>query len=572
MYERIINILIIDDNVSSINMLNSTLQSVLPTSNIIIANSGLEGIEKAKSEKVDVILLDVMMPLMDGFETCSIMSNDLSTMNIPIIIITGDTSLEYRLKGLECGALAFLTKPVNSKELVAQIKIAFRIRNSFKRYKDIFDMSSEGICIIDLEGNILEVNDSICKLTGYNDQELLTMNIFDIVKNENIDLQEILKSENPIMNEVEHKHKNGNIFTVETLASSILYKGNPAIQLYSRHISSHHLDTENEKLYALSLLTSTMESTADAIMVSDGKGKIIFHNDKFQDLWNIPESILGNDNDSIKYAMTKLLSDPESFQKKIMSLYCSNDIDFDELKLTNGKIIERYSQPLVINGNRKGRVWNFHDITDKKKAEESLAESEAKYKETSRLLRLLCDTNPDMLWAKNMKQEFIFANKAICDILLNAKDTEEPVGKTNMVFAERERAAHPDNPNWHTFGLLCKDSDKVIIETKKPAHFEETGNVKGNYLVLSVHKAPLIDNGEMVGIVGSGRDMTEHIEMEKKIQEQSIMYEKLLFEMKDLMFGMNKIKNDNAEEINKLEVAFEKSYSSLTNLNAEGAE
>ncbi|OQX70549.1 MAG: hypothetical protein B6D62_04555 [Candidatus Cloacimonas sp. 4484_275] len=89
-----------------------------------------------------------------------------------------------------------------------------------------------------------------------------------------------------------------------------------------------------------------------------------------------------------------------------------------------------------------------------------------------------------------------------------------------MFFAERERKKHPENPNWHTFGEICQDSDEVIIKTKKPARFDEFGNVKGKYLFLDVFKAPLLDEtGKMIGIVGSARDMTEEKKKEKKQKE-----------------------------------------------------
>jgi len=82
-----------------------------------------------------------------------------------------------------------------------------------------------------------------------------------------------------------------------------------------------------------------------------------------------------------------------------------------------------------------------------------LQESNKKYEELSTLMRLMADNMPDMLWAKNLNKEYIFANKAICDNLLGAADTEEPLGKTDMFFALRERAKHQkDRRNAQTRG------------------------------------------------------------------------------------------------------------------------
>lgn len=141
---------------------------------------------------------------------------------------------------------------------------------------------------------------------------------------------------------------------------------------------------------------------------------------------------------------------------------------------------------------------------------EALHDSDKQYKELSTLLRLMADNMPDMLWAKNLQKEYIFANKALCQKLLNAKDTTEPLGKTDIFFALREREKHPDNPQWHTFGEICSDSDAITLQAMKPMQFDEYGNVNGKFLFLDVHKAPLFDDlGQLIGIVGSARDVTE---------------------------------------------------------------
>ena len=71
-----------------------------------------------------------------------------------------------------------------------------------------------------------------------------------------------------------------------------------------------------------------------------------------------------------------------------------------------------------------------------------------------------------------------------------------------MYFAARERAAHPDQPDWHTLGEICADSDAVVMSTEIARRFDESGNVKGQFLFLDVHKAPFRDKqGLMIGNV-----------------------------------------------------------------------
>ncbi len=133
----------------------------------------------------------------------------------------------------------------------------------------------------------------------------------------------------------------------------------------------------------------------------------------------------------------------------------------------------------------------------------------------SDLLNLLTQHLPDMLWVKDLNGIYIYANKTICDGLLMAKDTKEPIGKGDVFFALREREAHKDKPNWHTFGELCFNSDQVVIDNDKAMKFEEYGNVKGELMYLEVYKAPFYDkDGNTIGTVGAGRDITKL----KKIQ------------------------------------------------------
>lgn len=134
------------------------------------------------------------------------------------------------------------------------------------------------------------------------------------------------------------------------------------------------------------------------------------------------------------------------------------------------------------------------------------------------MIRLMSDTMPDMMWAKDLQKRYIFANKAMCDNLLHASDTSEPIGKTDLFFALRERASRPDDPEWHTFGELCMDSDDITIREMKKMQFDEYGNVRGKFLYLDVHKAPLLDGeGRLIGIVGSARDITERKQAEKTV-------------------------------------------------------
>lgn len=137
-----------------------------------------------------------------------------------------------------------------------------------------------------------------------------------------------------------------------------------------------------------------------------------------------------------------------------------------------------------------------------------------------KLLELLSEHLPDMLWVKECNGNYLYANQALCNGLLMAHDTTEPIGKNDMFFAQRERDFQLENPQWHTFGELCFNSDLVVIENNKPMKFEEFGNVKGQMLYLEVFKAPFYDKeGKIIGTVGAGRDITRLKQVQLDLEE-----------------------------------------------------
>ncbi len=159
---------------------------------------------------------------------------------------------------------------------------------------------------------------------------------------------------------------------------------------------------------------------------------------------------------------------------------------------------------------------------ERMQAENELLQRKGQYKSLYSMLRLMCDNMPDMIWAKGTDKRYIFANKALCDNLLHAQDTDEPVGKLDMFFAERERNMYPDDAQRHTFGETCRYSDTITLESGKTERFDEICNIRGKFLFLDVRKAPMFDdNGEVIGVVGSARDVTEIRKAENQLRKLS---------------------------------------------------
>lgn len=127
-------ILVIDDAFENRLLLSSQLG--LEGYEILQAKGGIEGIEAAQTHIPDVILLDVMMPDMNGFEVCKALKQNPETNLIPIIIITALREVQYRIEGIEAGADEFLSKPYIREELLARLSMLIRFKNARFQLKE----------------------------------------------------------------------------------------------------------------------------------------------------------------------------------------------------------------------------------------------------------------------------------------------------------------------------------------------------------------------------------------------------------------------------------------------------
>ncbi len=123
-------ILVIDDLPENVFMLQDRLEH--EGYEVLTAYDGFTGIDKAKNVLPDLILLDVMMPDITGFEVCNILVNDPLTKDIPIILVTAKSDAEDTKEGLEAGAFDYIKKPFNRIELLARVNSALKLSEAHK--------------------------------------------------------------------------------------------------------------------------------------------------------------------------------------------------------------------------------------------------------------------------------------------------------------------------------------------------------------------------------------------------------------------------------------------------------
>lgn len=126
-------ILVVDDIEPNVKLLEAKLTREF--FNVVTAMSGKEALEKVATEKPDVILLDIMMPGMDGFEVCERLKSNPDTMHIPVVMVTALTDVSDRVRGLEVGADDFLSKPVNDIALMSRIRSLVRLKMTIDEWR-----------------------------------------------------------------------------------------------------------------------------------------------------------------------------------------------------------------------------------------------------------------------------------------------------------------------------------------------------------------------------------------------------------------------------------------------------
>jgi len=154
---------------------------------------------------------------------------------------------------------------------------------------------------------------------------------------------------------------------------------------------------------SVSILYSTLESTADGILVVDSEGKIAAFNQRFLKMWQVPKDIIeSRDDDRAIAIVLGQLSDPQAFLEKVKYLYGRPEEDsFDLIEFKDGKTFERYSRPQKIAENVVGRVWSFRDVTDRKMVELELQK-----------LALIVENSTELVNMADLNGQMLFINEA----------------------------------------------------------------------------------------------------------------------------------------------------------------
>ncbi len=249
---------------------------------------------------------------------------------------------------------------------------------------NMFDMVSQ----VSLDGVFQYVSPAHERVLGYAPKQMVGRSALGFLHPDDVapvkaTMESMIRVASAGRAEFRYRCADGHYVWLETVGN-LLFDDHDApvgIVLNGRDVTEHKQAREALQT-TLSVLRATLESTADGILVIDTNGRVTEYNERFQELWHIPEAVIDtHDDDCLLAHVLGQLKDPQGFRTKVRALYGQPDAEsFEVLEFKDGRTFERFSCPQRVDGRSIGRVWSFRDVTQRVRNEAELRESEARYR------------------------------------------------------------------------------------------------------------------------------------------------------------------------------------------------
>ncbi|WP_437795556.1 ATP-binding protein [Sorangium sp. So ce693] len=407
-------ILIVDDMPANLNVLVDNLESV--GHEVLIAEDGEEALERARLMQPDLILLDVLMPGIDGFETCRRLKADENTRDISVLFMTCLTDAADKLEGFKAGGVDYIAKPFEIGEVIARVTTHLSLRDAQKELEEknaelqraheeleqrvrdrtaelarsnaalresqhllqaIVDNTTAVIFAKDIEGRYMLVNRGFEELFQMRRERVIGKTDHDVFPREQAEEyranDSLVLQQNRAIELDELAPQSDGVRTYISLRFPLRGpNGKPeGICGIATDITSRKR-AEDVQRHSYSLLEATLESTEDGILVVDGARRIVRHNHRVAQMWRVPTDVLASGSADVFLAFAGgQLREPELFLQSVRDLDADPEASvFDTFPLRNGWVFECYTQPQRLEGRVAGRVWSFRDITARVQAEQ----------------------------------------------------------------------------------------------------------------------------------------------------------------------------------------------------------
>ncbi len=269
---------------------------------------------------------------------------------------------------------------LNFRDVTARKQAEAALRESEEKFRGVFDHSPVIICLLTMpEGRIVEVNPAAAAAFGFNREWAMGRTTPDLgvwvdpAQRQRF-LDQLTRDGRVHSFEAVMRRVDGSTFTVLFSSSLISIGGQPYSLNLLQDITARK-ESERARDHLLALTQATLESTADGILVVDTTGRSQTFNRAFAAMWRVSAEVvtLSADDPALRAALDQL-TEPEKFLEQTRALLAQPLAkSFDTLHFKDGRVFERSSRPLVVHGEPAGRVWIFHDVTERMRAEQALA-------------------------------------------------------------------------------------------------------------------------------------------------------------------------------------------------------
>jgi PAS domain S-box-containing protein len=561
MENRKIKILAIDDNPDNLISIKALILEAFPNVTVTTALNGKKGIEIATSDDPDVILLDIVMPEMDGFEVCEKLKAGEKTSQIPVIFVTaikGDK--ESRIRALEVGAEAFLAKPIDESELAAQIRAMIKIKTavleksnenlrlaklveertreinanyiasvnlfedlekenarrietekalseSQERYRTLIENANEAIYVIQ-NGKIVFANQACEDISGVSLNDLLGKSFADFV--DKPQKKDVVKQHQEISEGIVQNHNgtfaintpNGEKVWLSINSVRIIWNDFPASLNFATDITERKQAEDALKLSEEKFREMT-DLLPQIVFETDEKNNVTYLNKKAYEITDYTES------DLLKGTAQHGFVIPEDYERLFKNFRIklagetTNDREYTLLCKDGSTVpVLIYSNVIMRDGKASGIRGVVVDISERKQAEKQIRESEEKY-------RLLFANNPQPMWIYDL-ETLAFTEVNQSAIKHYGYSREEFLSMTIKDIRPVE-----DIPN------LLEDVDNIKHEKTNPKSEWRHLKKNGEIIFVELTSVSVISNGRKARHILIN-DITKRKQAEEKLQENEL--------------------------------------------------